>query len=217
MAKRFVGMTSAALAAAVWLGLAAGPAEAQAKGAAFDCAKATGQVEKLICADQGLSALDRKLDGVYKAALAKAKDGTDKTLRAEQRGWVEGRDECWKAKGTSAPVSLTESWIATDMRGCVEGQYQLRIAEVQVQYQLVPAKKPVYFGCNNDPRNELVATFFESDPPAARVERGDRTVIAYKVRTASGAKYEGQNLSFWTKGNEAKVTWLGEDLTCTVK
>ena len=194
-----------------------GGAAAQTKGPAFDCTKASGAVEKLICGDEGLSALDRKLDGVYKAALAKARDDMPRVLRAEQRGWVKGRDECWKAKGEGNPVFLTESWKATSERACVEGQYQTRIAELQVKYQLVPSKKPVFFACNNNLSNEVVATFFETDPPAARIERGDRTVIAWQVRTASGAKYEGQNLSFWNKSNEATVTWLGEELKCKVK
>jgi uncharacterized protein YecT (DUF1311 family) len=179
---------SAVLTAAVWLGVAVGAADAQAKGPAFDCAKATGEVEKVICADQGLAALDRKLDGVYKTALAKARDDVPNFLRTEQRGWIKGRDECWKAKGAGNPVYLTESWVANDVRGCVEGQYRLRIAELQVQLRLVPGKGPVFFACNNQPANVFIATFFETDPPAASVERGDRTVTAYQVRTASGAK-----------------------------
>ena len=93
----------------------------------------------------------------------------------------------------------------------------MRIAELQVRLRLVPPKEPVLFVCNNQPANEVVATFFKTDPPAASVERGDRTVVAYQVKTASGAKYEGQNLSLWTKGNEATITWLGEALTCKAR
>lgn len=215
MARRTTGgFTGVVVLAAGFLAESSGSAAAQAKGPAFDCTKASGAIEKLICGDEGLSALDRKLDGVYKAALAKARDDMPTVLRAEQRGWVKGRDECWKAKGEDNPVFLTESWKATTERACVEGQYQIRIAEIQVQYQLAPSKKPVFFACNNDPRNEVVATFFETDPPAARFERGDRTVIAWQVRTATGARYEGQNLSAWTKANETTVRWLDEELRC---
>jgi uncharacterized protein len=215
MSKRFAGVMSAALAAAVWLGPAAGKAEAQAKGPAFDCARASGEVEKLICSDESLAALDRELDGVYKAALAKARDDVPKYLRTEQRGWIKGRDECWKAAGN--PLYLTESWVATDVRGCVEGQYRMRIAELQVQLRLLPPQGPVFFTCNNQPADEFIATFFESAPPAAAVERGDRTVIVYRVSTASGARYEGQNLSLRINGKEATITYLGEELKCTVR
>ena len=192
-------------------------ASAQGTGPAFDCSKATGTIEKLICGDPALAALDRKLDGVYKAALAKAKDDMPRVLRAEQRGWVKGRDECWKAKDAQNVMYLTESWTAASPRACVEGQYQLRITELQVKYQLVPSRTPVFFSCNNNPANEIVATFFETEPAAARFERGDSTVIGWQVRTASGAKYEGQNVSFWNKGNEATVTWLGETLKCQAR
>jgi uncharacterized protein len=219
MAARFVVAASAALVMLACLGLAPSSAlgQAQAKGPAFDCAKAGGEVEKLICADEGLAALDRKLDGVYQAALAKARDDVPKFLRTEQRGWIKGRNECWKAKGPGNPVYLTESWVATDVRGCVEGQYRMRIAELQVQLRLVPPKGPVFFVCDNQTADQFIATFFETDPSAASVERGDRTVIAYQVKAASGAKYEGANLSLWTKGNEATITWRGEAMTCKAR
>jgi uncharacterized protein len=201
----------------------AASAATEAQGPAFDCAKAQGQVEQLICKDAALAALDRKLDGVYKAATAKAQGQMLTTLRAEQRGWVSGRNECWKAKDADNAVYLTASWTATSVRECVEAQYRIRTAELQALYQLVTPKKPVFFGCQNNPANEVVATFFETDPPTARLERGDRTVTAYLVRTASGAKYEGQNVTFWNQGNEAAVSWMNpatgvtEDLQCRVR
>ena len=191
--------------------------DAQAKGPTFDCSRANSTVEKLICSDEGLAALDRQLDGVYKAALGKARDDVPAYLRTEQRGWVKGRDECWKAQGEGNPVYLTESWTATGVRECVEGEYRIRISELQVLYQLVPERKPVFFACNDNPANEVVATFFETDPPAARLERGDRTVVAWLVRSASGARYEGQNVTFWNKGNDAMVRWLGDELTCRAR
>ena len=90
---------------------------AQAQGPAFDCAKAQGEVEKLICGDEGLAALDRKLDEVYRAAVAKARDDVPQLIRTEQRGWIKGRNECWKAKNGTY---LTASWQAGTVRECVE-------------------------------------------------------------------------------------------------
>ena len=195
--------------------LVAAPLRAQ--GPAFDCAKADGEVEELICQDEGLAALDRKLDEVYKAALAKATNEHPPVLKAEQRGWIKGRNECWKAQGEDNPAFLTASWPATSVRDCVEGQYQLRISELQALYRLVPEKGPVFYACDNNPANEVVATFFETDPPTARVERGDRSVTVWLVPAGSGSKYEGQNLELWTKGDEATMTWLDEELKCQVK
>lgn len=214
MTRGLLKVASALVAVAAWVGSAAGAVEVQAQGPAFDCSRATGEVEKLICADRGLSALDRKLDATYKAALATAKDDVPNYLRTEQRGWIKGRDECWKAKGAGDPVYLTESWVATDVRGCVEGQYLMRIAELQVQLRLLQPLAPVVFVCNSQPSNVFTASFFETEPLAAAVERGDRTIIAYLVKTASGTRYEGQNLSLWTKGKEATITYLGEEFRC---
>ena len=193
-----------------------------AQGPAFDCSKASGEVEQLICKDAALAALDRKLDGVYKAATARAKGQMASTLRAEQRGWIGGRNECWKAKNADNAVYLTASWTAASVRECVEAQYRMRTAELQALYRLV-TPKTVFFVCQNQPANEIVANFFATDPPTARLERGDRTITAYQVKAASGARYEGQNVSFWNKGNEATVSWMNpatgvtEDLQCKVR
>ncbi len=188
-----------------------------AEGPAFDCAKADGEVEELICKDEGLAALDRRLDEVYRAAQAKARDDMPQYLKVEQRGWIKGRDECWKVQGDGNAVFLTASWQATNVRECVEGTYRLRISELQSTWQLVPAKGPMFYACEGNPANEVVATFFETDPPTARLERGDRTATAWLVPAGSGSKDEGQNVEFWTKGDEATVTWLDETLTCETK
>jgi uncharacterized protein len=225
MKSRKISGLAASIDAAVALAVcvACVPAVSSAQGPTFDCAKAQGQVETLICADAGLSALDRKLDEVYKAAAGKAKGQMLTTLRAEQRGWVKGRNDCWKAQGPDNPMFLTASWQATSVRECVEGQYRLRTSELQAVWRVVTPKPPVSFACQNNPANEIVANFFETDPPTARLERGDRTVTVWLVPAPSGAKYEGQNVSFWTKGNEATVSWMNpatgetEELQCRVR
>jgi uncharacterized protein len=206
---RSIGITLSALALIAVLpwgpGLAAPPA--------FDCSKARGEVEQLVCRDEGLAALDRKLNEVYKAALARALDDVPQMLRTEQRGWIGGRNECWKAKDGTY---LTASWQARDVRECVEGNYRLRISELQALMQLVPPKGPVFYACD-DSFGQVIATFFETDPPTARLERGDTTVTVWLVPAASGSKYEGQNVEFWTKGKETNVTWLESKMSCTAK
>lgn len=213
--SRRVGVTTAGLVLAGGLALVSAPLRAE--GPSFDCAQAEGTVQELICQDEGLAALDRKLGEVYQAALEKAHSEVPPVLKAEQRGWIKGRNECWKARSEDNPAFLTASWQATSVRECVEGQYQLRISELQARYQLVPAKGPVFYACENNPANEVVATFFETDPPTARLERGDQTVMAWRVPAGSGGKYEGRNVEFWTQGDEARVTWLDQELTCQAK
>jgi uncharacterized protein len=186
-------------------------------GPAFDCSKATGEVEKLICQTEELAALDRRLDEVCEAAMAKARDDMPQMLRVEQRGWIKGRNHCWKAQGASNPVFLTASWKATDVRECVEGNYRLRISELQARWQLVSTKGPVFYACENNPANEVVATFNETDPPVVVLERGDQSMLAWLVPAASGSKYEGRNVTFWTKGDEAVFTWFEDEIQCRVR
>jgi para-nitrobenzyl esterase len=50
----------------------AGGAPTNRETPSFDCARATGTVEKMICGDAGLAKLDRELAGVYAAAVKKA-------------------------------------------------------------------------------------------------------------------------------------------------
>jgi uncharacterized protein len=82
----------------------------------FDCAKASGTVEELICSDAELAKLDRSLSSLYSTLLKHTPAREQKQLRAEQRGWVKGRNDCWKSG---------------DLRGCVKGEYEMRINELK--------------------------------------------------------------------------------------
>ncbi len=63
--------------------------------ASFDCAKASGTTETLICKDAQTSALDDKLQQTYKAALAAVAPSSKKALIEEQRHWITyTRDVC---------------------------------------------------------------------------------------------------------------------------
>lgn len=159
----------------------------------FDCGKAVpGGIEEMVCGDDGLSALDRKLADAYRAASRKAVNEHPPVLKAEQRGWIKGRNECWKSD---------------NKRGCVEEAYRARIAELQARYRLVPGTGPVFYACDGDPGNEVVATFFETDPPTLIAERGDRVSLMYLQRSGSGAHYQGRNESLWEHQGEALITW----------
>lgn len=196
---------------------AGSPVDALAQGPTFDCVKASGEVEKMICNDASLAALDRKLDHVYKDASAKAKNNLATKLREDQRGWIKGRNDCWKAK---AQTWITATWTVDTVKACVDAQYRLRTSELQALWQLI-SPKTISYTCQNNPANEVVANFFETDPATIRLERGDRTVTMWLVGAASEGNYEGQNISLVHKSNELKVSWLDtttgntDELQCT--
>lgn len=190
---------------------------------AFDCdAAGLGEVEMRICADSALATLDVRLDSVWTVALARAR-GTAMPaawvdeMRAYQRGWVEGRNECWKAPEQAAYANVDG---AEAIRRCTETAYRERIARLQAEWGIAERTAgPVFWACRNDPADEFVTTYYATEPEAARVERGDQSEIFLRTRTASGARYEGLfGKWFWNRGDSATFVWPQTDtLPCVVR
>lgn len=59
-----------------------------AHAASFDCAKAKGDVERMVCGDAQTSALDSKLQQTYTEVLAATDTYGRKELAREQRNWI---------------------------------------------------------------------------------------------------------------------------------
>lgn len=175
----------------VAIGLLVAVLPALAQGApSFDCSRAASLAETLICTEPGLAALDQRLSGVYRDALAaaSASEGAD-TLRAEQRGWIKGRDACR---------------MAADPQGCIETAYLLREATLVARWGVQPPAATARWDCGGAPAQRIVTTFYATALPALRLEQDGQIATATQVRTASGARYEGDfGLSFWIKGDRA--------------
>lgn len=163
------------------------------EGPTFDCAKATHEAEIAICENAELAALDRRLAETYGAALAAA-EGLDAgaeaaaaELKAYQRGWIGGRNACWKD---------------SDIVACISDAYLRREAELVAMWMLEEPVGTSVWMCDGGP--EVVTMFFDTPLPSARMEVGDSIDVATVTRTASGTKYEGSfGRSIWIKGNEA--------------
>ena len=136
-------------------------------------------------------------------ALKRHEEDNYEDPRPYQRGWIKGRNACWKAE---------------DMRQCVETEYRYRIAGLQIAYGALVVPKPVNYACGDF---DLAAVFYrETDPPAVVLtpiggHEGPDQVVAYQVPAASGARYEGPNGLFWEHHGEAMLTWFGNELRCT--
>ena len=173
--------------------LALMPLLASAATPSFDCTKAHSAAEQLVCQDAGLAALDNELAALYPKAMSQLSAEQQKTEKAMQRGWIKGRNECWKE---------------SDSRQCVEESYQLRITELQIKGGQLMVPSPVDYQCDGGIR---LSTYFynEAKRPAAVINLSEGTqqsqVLAFEAPSASGARYEGQNLTLLTKGNEARL------------
>ena len=90
----------------------------------FDCSKVKkDSSEGLICSSDELMNMDNELSRIYKLALKKA--SKDDMLKAHQRGWIKGRNDCWKAE---------------DEKKCMVDQYNIRIEELTKKYDLPDTK-----------------------------------------------------------------------------
>lgn len=137
-------------------------------------------------------ALDRDMARVYAAALRKAAREHPPMLKAGQRGWIKGRNDCWKA---------------ADPRTCAVESYRRRIVELQAWYRLVPASPPVRLVCGDSAADELVLTHFQTDPPTLVAERGDQSSLMFLERGADGDRYVGRNESLRERPGEVTVVW----------
>ena len=168
---------------------------AWASRSSFDCRKVrsgSGSAEAMVCADADLSALDRQMTLVYATALKQAGQQHPPLLKAEQRGWIKGRNDCWKS---------------ADQRQCMAESYRLRIAELQARYRLLAPIAKVRYVCDGNPANEVVATYFSTDPASLIAEHGDAVSFMVQQRSASGTRYQGRNEWLWEHQGEARVVW----------
>jgi heat shock protein HslJ len=60
----------------------------------------------------------------------------------------------------------------------------------------------------------LRVTFYPTEPAFVLLDRGGVTKPAFQVTTASGARYEGDDVSFWEARGEATLSWMGVESTC---
>ena len=65
----------------------------------------------------------------------------------------------------------------------------------------------MFYVCDGQPANQVVATFFQTEPPSAIAERGDQTSWMVQQPAASGARYQGRNETLWEHQGEAVITW----------
>ncbi|MGE5644537.1 MAG: MliC family protein [Acidobacteriota bacterium] len=96
------------------------------------------------------------------------------------------------------------------------GTYEYEPESAPARIQQVESKGPVQFDCAGEDgaRSILTATFYHTTPELALIERGGQTRPAFQVIAASGAKYEGHDVTFWEAHGEATVTWEGAELKC---
>lgn len=182
---------------------------AHAQGPSFDCSKAESEAETEICASEPLSALDRELARLFALAVHGPNMSDDRLseLRAYQRGWIKGRDDCWKS----------DLGVPT----CVREQYAMRISDIRTGYgdaRDTPGASigPVPFVCDGL-EAPVSAVFITTEEPLAVLTSRDEIDVLASERSGSGAKYSDGQTVFWTKGDMASWTDAdGHEYACKV-
>ena len=209
-------MTRALLPALAALAALAPFAPARAADPSFDCAKAEHEIETLICADDRLAALDREIARLYALALEGPHMTADRAtrLKAYQRGWIKGRNDCWKAD---------------DKAACATDESMRRILELRQGYADARADDdagisggPLAVACEGWDVGVGFAWVL-TEPELAILQWMDRTVVLERAMAASGVRYvarrsEGEH-EFWTKGMDAMLTIpeRPETMTCRLE
>jgi uncharacterized protein len=147
------------------------------EGPSFDCAKAESSAEKLICEDEALADLDNRITRRFADALAVSKTEKprlaepEKLLRARQRGWIKGRDECWKED---------------DLRACVQRNYLQREAELVAEYELESPSESFTLKCGDETVN---FTTYATALPALSAERDESLSVGFLLGTTGERRF----------------------------
>lgn len=115
------------------LSLALPPAMPALAGPGFDCARATRQIDRAICAWDNVGALDGHMAETFKATLAAQKDETAvASVRADQKAWLAERDKRCSLDNVT-PQEGSEEGLSPKEFGqliCLQAIYPQRIAQL---------------------------------------------------------------------------------------
>lgn len=156
-----------------------------------DCSKAEKHVEKLICGDRELAALDREVARLY-AAASDALNATPgfEALLDSQRRWLGQRNTCFD-------------------RECLAEQSVRRIHRLRQTYAEARGSDakgislgPLTARCKGFPL-PIAVTFVNSEPGLVYLEWPGEYVSIPQVPSGSGARYEGGFARMHVKGDSA--------------
>lgn len=181
------------------------PQAAYAEGPSFDCKKPSNTVEKMICNDSLLSFMDTEMAVLYRDVLARVPSDDKKKIQADQRRWLKARNGCVRD---------------TNPRDCIIYSFEGRISLLRHYKSMYPSADSSFesdelmtYRCDDNSR--LVVTIVKGDPPEmVDLRMGDLRWQLARVVSASGTKYAGGPVTFWTKGKEAQFVLEGQSVRC---
>jgi uncharacterized protein len=137
------------------------------KAQSFNCAKASTQVERMICDNPRLGELDSELAEAYQIALRDSPwASANRRIRAEQKAWIARRDRCRNP-------------------GCVRRMYQMRLGKLHSEVDVEVD--------GDDGDGAMAGSGGNASPGRMMAVCRDRAVHVFHLRAGDvETKYEGQ-------------------------
>ncbi|MEJ6473763.1 lysozyme inhibitor LprI family protein [Pseudoalteromonas piscicida] len=157
-----------------------------------------GSMESIICGSNELSSLDKELDAIYRQIIA---EPHPKLFKAQQRGWIKGRNECWKS---------------SDKLKCLKQSYIQRIAELQARFALVKSPMQVQYQCGNQVLN---IAYYDTQPQTLVADFNNSEKIMFIEKAETPSYRSGDYQLRLKKHDNAELIWGygSKPLTCSFK
>ena len=169
----------------------------RASAQSIDCDRASNAVQKAICGDPDLKALDATMVSLYGDATKHATVERRRAIAAEQSQWVVIRDAC-----ASKP----------DLKSCVKDAYAKRSGALGA-YVASGLDRTITFTCEDE--STLTVKFVPAREDRAEVTHESSTWTLPRVKSGSGARYAVNGMSVWSKGNDILFEQGNSSLNCT--
>lgn len=165
----------------------------------LDCSRADSAVARLICADEGLAALDREAARLLALARAAMEAPALLASEAAERDWRARREDCFAAQ---------------DARACTAAATLIRIRDLRAAHPAARAPDPAGISIGPLPVDcgaggRLAVTYANAVPPLALLTGGGEALVLSQTVAASGIRYQAVTEAgvtvFWTKGDAARL------------
>lgn len=157
--------------------------------------KNLSSVEVLICNNSLLAAKDLALHERYKQLTTTVTDDAfARYVKVTQRGWIKGRNECWK----SEPVDV-----------CVNNEYAARMAKLDTLFRHYHEAPVVKLSCDTEPQVHYWFRRYNTDPLTATVSSEGASWLLYRETaedSPSSEEYRGPDASLTVASNMYKLT-----------
>ncbi len=164
-----------------------------------NCASPASIVQKTICGDADLKALDAKMVSLY-ADAGRTGSTVKNEIAAQQKHWIESREACGTKK---------------DVKACLTAAYTSRNDALARYASKSGTTDPVTFTC--DDHTTLTISFLGGAKPLARVRQGEQFWTLPQVKSASGARYAKGNVSVWNKGKDLTFQLGNRKTQCSTR